>query len=503
MHEVLCLNTGHIRKLLTIYILLIFVPCYGQGVPSRPVVFIPGILGSKLCTNDGKHRLLWGDAGSYNNIQSLKLPLKSPEKDSSIVSCGVIEAVKIVGPLKIHQYDHLVQSLESLGYERDKTLFLFHYDWRQSNSETAKRLREFIDKKIPEGHFDIVAHSMGGIVGRLYLEQLDLNARVDRFITLGTPYRGSVETLRFADSGWSWWKNALAGGIQDLRSTFFTFPSIFQLLPSYNGCCFQSPPGGNSDARINFDPFAVSFWTQVESLPDEYRTQIGIESLTQKLDEARTVRNLLLREFSPKVEFVPIVSGIVPTVWRTYLDTKTGRFLQWDTSYGDGTVYELSAANMRMIDARPSTTEHARIFDNNSAKQVLRWALLGDVIPTSGGFTDNYRATIVIADKTIRLVGIGLTLLPPVIRSGEEGALRVHLIGDRNLIDTEIPVSINFPNNEFRLLQNSVETREGDDVSSQRDVVVRFKAPKEGGVYSIRISLPQLDSLEELLLVTE
>ena len=39
---------------------------------------------------------------------------------------------------------------------------------------------------------DIIAHSMGGIAARWYIEEMDGNERVDSITTLGTPHRGTL-----------------------------------------------------------------------------------------------------------------------------------------------------------------------------------------------------------------------------------------------------------------------------------------------------------------------
>ncbi len=67
------------------------------------------------------------------------------------------------------------------------------YDYRSSGSleSLALGLKRAIDTSVGGGRIDLVAHSMGGLVARFYLQQLGGARRVDRLITLGTPHRGS------------------------------------------------------------------------------------------------------------------------------------------------------------------------------------------------------------------------------------------------------------------------------------------------------------------------
>jgi triacylglycerol lipase len=69
--------------------------------------------------------------------------------------------------------------------------FAFNYRSRGSVEALALRLKRELDSRIRGGRIDIVAHSMGGLVARWYLQQLGGARRVDRLITLGTPHCGT------------------------------------------------------------------------------------------------------------------------------------------------------------------------------------------------------------------------------------------------------------------------------------------------------------------------
>ena len=47
---------------------------------------------------------------------------------------------------------------------------------------------------MPGGRVDLVCHSLGGLVARVYLQQLGGARRVDQCITLGTPHRGTYNS---------------------------------------------------------------------------------------------------------------------------------------------------------------------------------------------------------------------------------------------------------------------------------------------------------------------
>ena len=106
------------------------------------------------------------------------------------------------------------------GYK--DSLYIFAYDWRLDNVENARLLIRKIEAlqlklKKPELKFDIVAHSMGGIISRYaaMYGDTDLPARgvprltwagarfFGKIVLLGTPNEGSVNALSALVNGYS------------------------------------------------------------------------------------------------------------------------------------------------------------------------------------------------------------------------------------------------------------------------------------------------------------
>jgi pimeloyl-ACP methyl ester carboxylesterase len=255
-----------IRVLLSFFVVcLLGQPSYAQSRPERPVVFIPGILGSKICEK-ATRKVIWGDRWSLANFSQLALPLSIDENNLPHEPCGLIDAVNILGPWQIHQYDDLFSSLSGLGYKENENLFVFDYDWRLSNRSSARRLQEFITKKIPAGNFDLVVHSMGGIIARVWLSEMGGASRVSNFVTFGTPQLGSATTFKTLDEGWGFWGNLAAHGLASIRETTLTFPSIYELLPFYPKCCAFKL--ATSTIPDYFDPFQIKNWEKFTWLPE-------------------------------------------------------------------------------------------------------------------------------------------------------------------------------------------------------------------------------------------
>ncbi|MGA2937720.1 MAG: alpha/beta fold hydrolase [Syntrophobacteraceae bacterium] len=97
-------------------------------------------------------------------------------------------------------YDTLVNSLRAAGAQ----VFPVPYDWRNKSQDTAGTIlaNTITNARQQSGHnkVDIVAHSMGGLVARLYIENLK-KSDVRKLIMLGTPNRGSADAYFMWEGG--------------------------------------------------------------------------------------------------------------------------------------------------------------------------------------------------------------------------------------------------------------------------------------------------------------
>jgi pimeloyl-ACP methyl ester carboxylesterase len=74
----------------------------------------------------------------------------------------------------------------------------FNYDSSAGIERAALALREYLRRHVRGGRIDLVCHSLGGLVARVYIQELGGSRRVDRCVTLGTPHRGTY------NSYWIW-----------------------------------------------------------------------------------------------------------------------------------------------------------------------------------------------------------------------------------------------------------------------------------------------------------
>jgi pimeloyl-ACP methyl ester carboxylesterase len=124
--------------------------------------------------------------------------------------------------------DYLV---ESLGYTRGKDLLEFGYDWRHDVRLAAQRLAEAIEEWQTSTPVTIIAHSLGTLVTRYYVERLGGRRFVERVILMGGPHFGTPGGLSAILHG----PGMLPFGVgaERMRKVLSTYPSAYQILPTY------------------------------------------------------------------------------------------------------------------------------------------------------------------------------------------------------------------------------------------------------------------------------
>jgi pimeloyl-ACP methyl ester carboxylesterase len=133
---------------------------------------------------------------------------KAKKKDPVIIVPGIMGSWNVSGKWELdpilHTYDNLWEALKSAGYEENKTLFAFPYQWRLPNSYTAILLKDKIQevKNICQcDQVDLITHSMGGLAARAYIQSNDYQNDVDQLIFLGTPHKGSTRAYLAWEGG--------------------------------------------------------------------------------------------------------------------------------------------------------------------------------------------------------------------------------------------------------------------------------------------------------------
>lgn len=131
-------------------------------------------------------------------------------RDPVLIIPGILGSQEKNGELVLdpvyHVYDNLYDAFVKDGYIPEQDLFVFPYEWRDSNIETAKLLQGKLDEirqSLNWPKIDIVAHSMGGLLAREYVESDSYGNDIDQLITLATPHLGAPEAyIKWDGAAW-------------------------------------------------------------------------------------------------------------------------------------------------------------------------------------------------------------------------------------------------------------------------------------------------------------
>ncbi len=214
------------------------------------VVLLPGITGSVL-QKDGRDvwaasgAAAWGAARTLGGaLRGLTLGDDDAEIDDlgdGITAPRLISAPHLVpGLQKIDGYTAVARMITDGFVIESKpghpsNFIEFPYDWRRDNRVSARALQRTVRDHLgrwreysgaADARVILVAHSMGGLVARYYLEVLEGWQDCRALITFGTPYRGSLNAIDFLANGYK--KLFL-----DLTEMMQSFTSVYQLLPIY------------------------------------------------------------------------------------------------------------------------------------------------------------------------------------------------------------------------------------------------------------------------------
>lgn len=424
--------------------------------PDRnPIIVIPGVLGSKLIDTESG-TVAWGEIGrglenpkKDEEIRRIALPMHEgktlQELRDNVITDSVLESIKITiygVTVEKNAYGNILASLGVGGFinenygetktidygDRHYTSFQFAYDWRRDLVEAAKQLHEYIlekrtyvQKEIAKRHgienkdvkFNIVAHSMGGLVARYYLRYgvADLpddgslppltwagSRFVEQVVLIGTPNAGSIDTFRLLIEG-----SHLAPGLPSFDAAILgTMPALYQLLPRARHGHVVSGIETNQEFMDPYDPV---LWEQMgwglanpeldstlqvllpEVKDKETRIKIALNHQRKSLMRAKAFSQALdIPAVPPHGLSINLIAGdAVDTTDVIRVNTETGELENYKTGPGDGKVLRSSA----LMDERVGSNDKGRL------KTPIQWAnvlfLFSDHLglTTDPVFTDN------------------------------------------------------------------------------------------------------------------
>ena len=396
------------------------------------IILLPGITGSVL-QRDGKD--VWAITPQSaisalfslgSNIKNLQLKGKDDwTKDDlgdGVTAPRLVQDVHLIpGFWQIDGYTAVKTRLfAELTLEEGKNWFDYPYDWRRDNRVHGRQLGERAPKWLDawrkaSGNKDaklvLLAHSMGGLVARDFLERHEGWKITRHLITFGTPYRGSMNAVSTLVNGID---KGLGPISVDLSPLVRSFPSMHQLLPIY-----PSVDVGGKLVR----PGEVA-------LPGIDRA-LAADALKfhRDIEAAVTANsaNAAYRNSATSYQITPLVGIAQPTDQSAKLTGSTVTTylsLGGDDFGGDGTVPRLSATPIELSDANRETylsTKHGSLQNAEAAlthvvgtltrKSLTPYRDLQD-LPGSGLTLDapTVLGTTQALDITVRTMSFGDTV---------------------------------------------------------------------------------------------
>ena len=312
-----------------------------SGFMQNPIIVIPGIMGSNI-TNLDNENSLWGDFGESfadptkadENLRMIALPMQMgktlDQLQSKSTADGSLRYVKgsVAGlPISINTYASMLSSmgvgemggagssLEKLDDYIDDNrgeanAFEFGFDWRRSVDENAVRLAEYIRQvtlfvQLQRGNhdtvkFNIVAHSMGGLIARYFLQYGDQllpagdskpianwsgSAQIEKVVLIGPPNGGSLFSLESLIVGIP--KNPLTPAYDPV--ILGTLPAVYQLLPRLRYRTFKRSDANEQQSNfLNSDLWVDMNWGLADKSKDQLLSRLlpGIDSKSERRDTA-------------------------------------------------------------------------------------------------------------------------------------------------------------------------------------------------------------------------
>ena len=288
----------------------------GRESTRPPLILIPGFMGSRL-RDPHTHKVAWGTMAN--------VLLGGDRDDLALAIDGRTDGIpgERLVPWQIYDslwgvdyYREALRSLEENGGYRlgdidhprpGDNAFVFLYDWRRDNVESARRLDAAITrlKRLrgdPAERFDLVAHSQGGLIARYYIKYGSRDvlrdgapfvptmagaSNVNRVILAGTPNQGCLEALRSLHRG-------IRKGFRPMRpEVVFTMPAVYQMLPPPGAAVFADRSGAPLDLDL-YDPDTWERWGWSAFSPE---TQRRIARSLGDDDAALKRHNAQLRAF--------------------------------------------------------------------------------------------------------------------------------------------------------------------------------------------------------------
>jgi pimeloyl-ACP methyl ester carboxylesterase len=355
------------------------------------IVFVPGIKGSELFEGDNKR---WFPSTSKDmDLLDIKNELEAQ---------SIIRHVTPYGATKFTKKIYL-GILDEFG---ESSFSIFPYDWRRSILDHVDNLVFNIIREYETSNekVTLIGHSMGGLLAKAAILKLDEQGHIDKiskFISIGTPWHGSPDSLKALLYG--------EPGVFENLSNFFQilsakatkkmarmFPSVYQLLPSE---FYYSHPEGkfvltDDDMEISYG----SIKTMIQNLHDEEKDDSDhVDIWKMYIDPLHSV---LAADLPSEVVHDCLIGHSHPTLYKIPEKSKKGIVLKKYKNpsafkNGDGVVPLHSAVPNHEANLFYVKGEHSELCSTTEVMEFIKWSI------NSGDTNDLPRGIIRQIDEQI------------------------------------------------------------------------------------------------------
>lgn len=243
------------------------------------VIFVPGLFGCSMIGSDGVQ--LWPPVAQPEPMDPFTRAAGLRDEGTRVG--GIVEQINdpfLFQPV----YGPILDTLKSLP---GVNVIPFAYDWRRDVIGESEKLGAVVQDCV-QGKDDqvvIVAHSLGGLVARAFLEAPTFQKApwfkaVQRFIAIATPHLGAPLAL-FRILGFEPLFSGIAAfvfpasAVAQLAARPDVFPAAYQLLPARSQPCVTLPSAKVTDVFSGFpglDPVGVRAADVLYNLLGRFRT---------------------------------------------------------------------------------------------------------------------------------------------------------------------------------------------------------------------------------------
>jgi pimeloyl-ACP methyl ester carboxylesterase len=311
----------------------------GHEPTNCPIIFVPGILGSRIVCKTGQLYIAATGGGAYFKEMELQ-----PDGEHNATANGCNASAEVPAGeegllMSVAGQDAYGQAWEWVKRIATNGAYVYPFDWRRGVDKASEGLEPLVEKALSDTgakHVVLVAHSMGGLVVQQYILGSENAKKVTRALTIGTPYWGAPKSLIALLDGHT---NEFAA---ELADGLFGSEAVQKAAGNYTGLFWLYP----SDSFGKWLKITGKGFSGDELGSSEIGKWIASLGATPALLQRALAGHAALDGFKPNgVDYQIVVGAGVPTITKMAIAVNEFEPEQWvSATYGsgDGTVPAIS-----------------------------------------------------------------------------------------------------------------------------------------------------------------